>query len=82
VTKVNSETIVSDPEPNNNNHRILRDAFAIKFYNGGRDYFSLTIPPIMPGKTPDAPNWTIDKTQYNGMEQHDYVDILCSRPGW
>ena len=74
----NSETITSNPNPDENDHRVLRDAFAIKFYNGGPDYFSISIPNTPNSDEPETPIWLIDKTQ-NGR---DYVEEVSGRSGW
>ncbi|MFW6002756.1 MAG: hypothetical protein ACOCQD_05385, partial [archaeon] len=74
----NNEKITSNPKPDENDHRLLRDAFAIKFYNGGPDYFLISIPNTPDSDEPETPMWLIDKTQ-NGR---DYVDEVCGRAGW
>lgn len=73
----NNETITSNPNPVGE-QRSLRDAFAIKYYNGGADYFSIFIPEETDQIPPERPHWKIDKTQLG----RDYVNEVCGRYGW
>lgn len=69
------ETFTSDPTPENE-QRTLRDADAIKRYNGG-SYFSIYIPSSIDDDNL-IPHWEIHKVG-NGR---DYVNDVCGQRGW
>ncbi len=87
--ETNTETFTANSNPANG-QRTLRDAFALKFYNGGADYFTLVIPASTSntGEDPPAlPHWNIDKAQRissgnGGYVEVDYVDEISGRYGW
>lgn len=71
----NTETIVSEENPQGNN-RSLIEADAIRRYNGGTYVNKLYVPKPESGETP---TWIITKKNSSNL---DYVNEVCGKQGW
>ena len=71
----NTETIVSEENPQGNN-RSLIEADAIRRYNGGTYVNKLYVPKP---KSDETPTWIITKKNSSNL---DYVNEVCGKQGW
>lgn len=62
-------------------NRSLKEADALKYYNGGR-YYSLNITANSNTGVVTLPVWRIDKTQSRGGSEADYVLEISNANGW